>query len=86
MSLVFENIVIGQWVKVIYEDEVFLGKVLETKESHYLVRCLEKPFGINTPQAFERENDAIYYSKVYSATVTPELKSFGRKWMYTYNS
>ena len=50
-----------------------------------MVRCLQKPFGVSVPQQLERENDAVYYDKVYKTCIIPEIKKFGRKWMYTYN-
>ena len=51
---------VGMWVIVIYEDEKFLGKVLKKVSDQCCVRCLTKPFGIRTPQDMEREEDAVF--------------------------
>lgn len=75
---------IGQWVKVVYEEELFVGKVLKKAGGETLVQCLEKPFGIREPQCLERENDSVYYRDVYQADVTPQLKKVGRCWKYNY--
>ena len=32
----------GKWVKVLYEDEIFLGKVQKKVHNEYYVQCLEK--------------------------------------------
>ena len=74
-----DDVKIEQWVKVSYESELFLGKVQSKSSTHCLVRCLNMPYGTDSPQELERENDAIYYSEVYATTVTPELKKDGRK-------
>ena len=47
---------ISQWVKVLYEGEVFLGKVLNKQNNIVLVQGLSKPFAIAEPQDLEREN------------------------------
>ena len=47
---------ISQWVKVLYEGEVFLGKVLNKQNNIVLVQGLSKPFAITEPQDLEREN------------------------------
>ena len=75
------------WVKVIYEEEVFIGKVLEKVNGEARVRCLEKPFGIDigSPQDMEREPSAVFYNKVYEADVNPHIIKQGRKWKYIYN-
>ena len=59
-------------------------KVLNKKNKEVQVRCLEKPFGIREPQEFEREEDAIYYEKVYKADVNPQMVQKGRKWLWVY--
>lgn len=82
--LEYNNVVIGQWVKVVYEEEVFVGKVLKKTGGETLVQCLEKPFGITEPQYLERENDSVYYQHVYHAECTPKLEKVGRCWKYNY--
>ena len=72
------------WVKVIYEGEWFLGKVLGKVEGKVQVRCLDKPFGIKEPQTFEREADAILYEMVYKADVEPKNVKVGRKYLLQY--
>lgn len=74
----------GMWVKVKYEDEVFLGKVLLIKNHQAQVRCLQKPFGVREPQEFEREEDAVFYVTVFSCDVQPEMVKVGRKWLWRY--
>ncbi|CAB4023918.1 PREDICTED: uncharacterized protein LOC106141545 [Paramuricea clavata] len=76
------DINIGQWVKVIHEEELFVGKVLKKTGGETLVQCLQKPFGIREPQSLERENDSVYYQNVYEANVTPQLQKVGRCWKY----
>ena len=56
---------------VFYEQEKFLGKVIEKREDQVSVRCLEKPFAINMPQNMEREHEAVFYYNVYKANVKP---------------
>ena len=75
----------GDWVIVVYEGERFIGKVMtEAVNEDVCVRCLEKPFGINEPQKLEREEDAIFYGRLFRTNVTPQLIKFGRKWLWRY--
>ena len=82
--LEYNNITVGQWVKVMYEEELFIGKVLKKTGGETLVQCLQKPFGIREPQCLERENDSVYYQDVYQADVTPQLQKVGRCWKYNH--
>ena len=82
--LTSSEITVGQWVKVIYEEEVFVGKVLRKAGGETMVQCLEKPFGIREPQNLEREQDAVFYEHIYESDVTPQLKKAGRGWKYSY--
>ena len=59
------NVKIGKWVKVIYEEEVVFGKVINKYEKQCQVRCLKLPFGITLPEDLEPEEDAVYYDKVW---------------------
>ena len=74
-----------QWVKVYYEEELFFGLVMDVTNTHCLVKCLEKPFGVNEPQQMERENDAVHYSKVNRTFINPKLQQLERKWLYTHD-
>ena len=56
------DVIENMWVIVIYKEEKFLGRVLEKRNSEYLVKCLQKPLGIREPQ--EMEKDAIFYEKI----------------------
>ena len=72
------------WVKVKYEGEIFLGKVLSVVNNQTQVRCLKHLFGILEPQEFEREEDAVFYETVYATCVNPVMVKNGRKWMWRY--
>ena len=84
------DITIGMWVIVLYEGEKWLAKVMNKHENQVLVRCLEKPFGINQPQNLEREDDAFIVEEVYYPNVIPTLTQIGpdgkkgRKWFWQY--
>ena len=76
---------LNQWVKVMYEDEVFIGKVIKKRERAVRVRCLTHPFGIAIPQDLEREGDAVDYTTVYQCNVLPKWVADGRSYKYTYS-
>ena len=80
----YEEIKVGQWVKVIYEEETFIGKVVEKKNGESRVQCLQKPFGIKMPQQMERDEEAIFYEHVFFCKCRPKLQKFGRCWKYIY--
>ena len=71
IEILYDSVLISQWVNVLYEGEMFLGKVLNKQNNTVLVCCLSKPFGITEPQDFERENDVVYCNHVYHTKVTP---------------
>ena len=52
----------GDWVVVIYEQEKFIGKVVNVVNGQAALQCLTKPLGINTPQDFEA--DTVYYTSI----------------------
>lgn len=83
-ELEFDDVKIDQWVKVVYEEEIFVGIVREKLNGEVKVQCLSHPFGIKLPQLLESENAAVFYEQVYEADVTPTLKKFGRGWKYVY--
>jgi len=73
---------VGDWVKVLFEGELFIGKVVAKASSACCVRCLKMPYqaGCNgTP--FEREKDAVYYNSVYAVRNHPVLKKIGRQFL-----
>ena len=73
---------IGDWVLVGYEGEKYLGKVLSNRKDEVQVRCLEKLWGIQELQQFERLDNAIFY-KDFCASTTPKWVEKG-KWFWTY--
>ena len=83
MPIPSSEVVLGQWVKVVYEEEIFIGKVLKIVQENCLVRCLKMPYGILVPQDFERE-EATYYTTVYHTTAVPKLEKNSRGWKYIY--
>ena len=78
------DVIENMWVIVIYKEEKFLGRVLEKRNSEYLVKCLQKPLGIREPQ--EMEKDAIFYEKIYHTDFLPSLSHNSTKqnelWIY----
>ena len=52
-------------MKVIYEGEWFLGKVVKPVGNLCLIRYLEKPYGISEPQDLEPERDTVVYEELY---------------------
>ena len=49
----------GNWVKVIFEGEWFLGKVVELGCELTLVCCLKKQDGMHKPQDLEPGRDTL---------------------------
>ena len=74
------------WVLVFYEQEKWLGKVIEKRKGQVRVRSLKKPFGVNMPQHMEREHEAVFYHNVYKANVKPwqSRSRTGRKVLWQY--
>ena len=65
----YEDVRINAWIVVMYEEEKFLGCVLSKGPWQFNVRCLEKPYGIDTAHDFEK--DLVYYSEVFEAPIKP---------------
>ena len=84
----FNEVAIDSWILVTYEDEYFLGKVIEKNipEKTSKVTCLEKPFGITELQEMEKERHATSYYEwqIFYPPTIPELKQAARGWKYTY--
>ena len=66
-----------------YEGEKYLGKVLSNRKDEVQVRCLEKLWGIQELQQFERLDNAIFYKDFYASDTTPKWVEKG-KWCWTY--
>ena len=86
-ELPFNSDKIGMWVKVSYEEEIFIGKVTNLCDQNGCeVRCLTLPYVVaGSDSELERESDKCYYMKVYSTNVKPQNVKVGRKlvWKYT---
>ena len=79
----------GVWVIAMYERERFLGIVehINMEYEQAKVRCLEKPFSINIPQALEKESKSVYCHKdnLYEAPTIPDIIEKNRKCLYHYS-
>lgn len=42
----YEDVALNSWVIVQYEEEKFVGRVIEKKVGQYKVQCLNMPYGI----------------------------------------
>ena len=84
IPLEYEEVLLRQWVLVIYEEEVFIGRVLNKnkEDKKYEVLCLEKLYIIREPQKMEKE--VVWYSTVYKAKDEPELKKMEGSRLYKY--
>ena len=72
----FDKRALLSWVKVIYEGEVFLGKIIKVSSDYKCeVRCLEKPFGtfVGEMQDLEPEKVCAWYEHVYQTDVSPVM-------------
>ena len=78
-ELPFDSVKIGQCVKVLYKEELFIGKITNLcRENGYKVRCLNLPYSIaGHGSEFECDSDKCYYDKVYLTTVKPENVKVG---------
>ena len=84
-KLASTDVKVGMWVRVIFEDEWYLGKVMEKNGAICNVRCLEKPFGIKEPQDMEHEKYTMPYDTVYEADgINPSQIAVGRCWKWVY--
>ena len=61
------DVKVSMWVKVLYEGEIFLGKVLCVENGDVQVRYLEKPFGVEVgaPQDMEVESSCAWFHKTW---------------------
>ena len=78
------NVKEEDWVVVIYEEEKFIGKVVNVVNGQAAVQCLWAlginimPLGINTLEDFEA--DTVYYETIYYTSIMPKLVKVGRGW------
>ena len=84
IEIPYDSVSISQWVKVLHEGKMFLGKALNKQNNAVLARCLSKPFGIIEPQDFDWEIDVANYIHVYHTKVNPMLSPVGHTCKYTY--
>ena len=77
----FQTKQLGDWVVVICEGETFIG--MNIMNGQAMVQGLTKPFGVNTPQDFEKD-DSVFYVTVYYTFITPKLVQVGRGWKWIY--
>ena len=61
------------WVITIYENEKWLGNVVDKKANQVCVRCLEKPYAVKEPQNLEREEVDTFVDQVFYIDVVPIL-------------
>ena len=69
----YDDVKIGKWVINIYENEKWLGNVVNKKANQICVHCLEKPYGVNEPQNLEREEDRVFFDQVFNTDVVSIL-------------
>ena len=83
-----ESFTPGSWLLVEYEQEFFLGIVLEVSKlgSNVHVPCLEKPYGVSDPPDLEKERISVRYdvTQMYEVLVKPQMIQVRRGWKYTY--
>ena len=73
--LCINDVKVSMWVKVLYEGETFLGKVLCVENGDVQVRCLEKPFGVEVgaPQDMGVESSCTRFQEVYTSNIEPVM-------------
>ena len=83
VHLDFEMFQEGQWVKVFYEEKLYIGCVVMKNMERRLI-CVRYPqhvYGNGKPQLFKQENDAHDYENVYPSDVIPHTVQVARKFM-----
>ena len=59
-----------------YEGEKYVGRVKGNVNGKVKVRCLAKPYGSERDFGeFERENDAVFYERIWKPRTTPKATS-----------
>ena len=82
------------WVKVVYDDDVYIGKIETVDASGKCeVRCLANPFGAGEGMFQDMERGKLLYDTVYFSDVHPQWaldesgaksSNRGKKWRYIY--
>ena len=79
---------IGSWVVVTYDDQYYIGVVLEvdTDDRKARVQCLEKQYGNASPQILEKERKSVWYDEkdIFKSPVTPTIMKVNRASKYIY--
>ena len=81
VPLQITNELVEQWVRVTYEGEIFIGKVLQVQGGEAKVQCLDLPFLLHEPSSLESEDAAEFYAEVFASDI-PKLRKFGRQRKY----
>ena len=76
IPVIVKDNVIETWVKVVYEEEVFLRKIQAIGNDQDQVRRSEKSLDITKSQKFERDEDAAFQNTLYMADVEPQNKKY----------
>ena len=75
-------------ISELWDGNYVLGLILEKYDSLKSVKvlCLEKPYGVKTPQVLEKEYNAGVYEEwqLYKAPVQPAFIKCLRTWKYIY--
>ena len=74
--------ILGQWVVVEYEKELFLGNIDVVWGGEAKVCCLQKLLKIRESSEMKFESYAVFYKKVFKCEKAPSLCSMARKWLY----
>ena len=73
------------WFKVVYEEELLMGKVVAVSDKGCDVHCFKIPCsnGYNRT-TFESEDNTIFYDTVYAVNNTPVNVKVGRQFLWKY--
>ena len=84
------EVTLGRWVKITYDDEWFLGLVIAKKlcpKSNLInvkIRCFETPIAqMKQAMELETEGRSIWYEKIYATDIVPNLVIIKFKHLYT---
>ena len=85
-ELEYETVKSGMWVMVIYDEEKWIGRVLEKAEGQVRVQCLEMLFGVTGSQKLKSDHEGKFYFQVYKTDVIPRQSSSGtgKKLLWNY--
>lgn len=75
-------VAVDSWVVVKYDEKRYVGKVTDIINGKVQVRCLKEDYGSVLDIAeYERENDAVFYDRVWKPKFIPTLNKVGRKFL-----